>query len=319
MQIKLGVIMDPIATIHPEKDTTLAILLEAQKRNWQIHYLEQRDCFMRDGRVYGRMRILTVYDDVQKWYHIGKEIIQPMDALNVILMRKDPPVDNEYIYTTLLLDLVESLGTLIVNKPQSLRDVNEKLFTVHFPQCCPPTLITHQAKQIRDFLQEHRDIILKPLDAMGGKGVFRLRFDDPNINVVIETLTQYETNYISAQLYIPEIIEGDKRIILIDGEPIPYVLARIAAPGETRANLAVGGKGIGLPLSEQDKWICQQVGPTMRAKGLMLVGLDVIGNYLTEINVTSPTCIRELDKLYDLNISGKLLDVIADRLIRCKD
>lgn len=247
MSIKLGVIMDPIDTIHPEKDTTLAILLEALKRNWQIHYMEQRDCFMRDGRVYGRMRLLTVKDDQQKWFHFGKEIIQPMDELKVIFMRKDPPVDKEYIYTTLLLEIVEKTGTLIVNKPQSLRDVNEKLFTAQFPQCCPPTLITHQAKQIRDFLNEYRDIILKPLDAMGGKSVFRLRVNDPNINVIIETLTQYEINYISVQQYIPEISEGDKRIILIDGEPIPYVLARMAAPGETRANLAAGGKGVGLP------------------------------------------------------------------------
>ena len=314
MTIKLGVIMDPISSIHPEKDTTLAILLEAQKRDWQIHYMEQRDCFMRDGRVYGSMRLLTVKDDQQKWFNFGKEIVQPMEELDVIFMRKDPPVDNEYIYTTLLLDIVEKTGTLIVNKPQSLRDVNEKLFTAQFPQCCPPTLITHQAKQIRDFLNEQGDIILKPLDAMGGKSVFRLRKDDPNINVIIETLTQYESHYISVQRYIPEISEGDKRIILIDGEPIPYVLARIAAPGETRANLAAGGKGVGLPLSEHDKWICQQVGPVMKAKGLLLVGLDVIGNYLTEINVTSPTCIRELDKLYELNIARKLLDVVAKRL-----
>ena len=314
MTIKLGVIMDPISSIHPEKDTTLAILLEAQKRDWQIHYMEQRDCFMRDGRVYGCMRLLTVKDDQQKWFNFGKEIVQPMEELDVIFMRKDPPVDNEYVYTTLLLEIVEMTGTLIVNKPQSLRDVNEKLFTAQFPQCCPPTLITHQAKQIRDFLNEQGDIILKPLDAMGGKSVFRLRKDDPNINVIIETLTHYESHYISVQRYIPEISEGDKRIILIDGEPIPYVLARIAAPGETRANLAAGGKGVGLPLSEHDKWICQQVGPVMKAKGLLLVGLDVIGNYLTEINVTSPTCIRELDKLYELNIAGKLLDVVAKRL-----
>ncbi len=315
MNINLGVIMDPIHTIHPEKDTTLAILLEAQKRNWIIHYMEQRDIFMRDGKVYARMRLLTVRDDQQNWFTFNKEIIQPLDALNVILMRKDPPVDNEYIYTTLLLEIVKSQGTLIVNDPQSLRDANEKLFTARFPQCCPPTLVTHQAQQIRDFLQEHSDIILKPLDAMGGKSVFRLRKNDPNINVIIETLTQYESNYISAQLYIPEISEGDKRIILIDGEPIPYALARIAAPGETRANLAVGGKGIGVPLSEHDKWICQQVGPTLRDKGFLLVGLDVIGKYLTEINVTSPTCVRELDKIYGLNISAKLLDVIE---AKCK-
>lgn len=314
MNLKLGVIMDPINTIHPEKDTTLAILLEAQSRNWSIHYMEQRDIFMRDGRVHARMRILTVHDDKQNWFKFNQEIIQPLDELNVILMRKDPPVDKEYIYTTLLLELAESLGTLVVNKPQSLRDVNEKLFTAHFPQCCPPTLVTHQSQQIKDFLNEQGDIILKPLDAMGGKSIFRLRKNDPNINAIIEAVTQYETNYISIQKYIPEISEGDKRIILIDGEPIPYALARIAAPGETRANLAAGGKGVGVPLSDHDKWICQQVGPTLRNKGFLLVGLDVIGNYLTEINVTSPTCVRELDKLYGLNISAKLLDAITTKI-----
>lgn len=312
MTLHLGVIMDPIDTIHPEKDSTLCMLLEAQRRAWVIHYMEQRDCFLLDGRAYARTRLLQVKDDLQKWYSFGAESIQPLDSLNFILMRKDPPVDKEFIHTTYLLELAEALGTLIVNKPQSLRDANEKLFTAWFPQYCPHTLVTHNAQQIRDFLKEHRDIILKPLDSMGGQSVFRLRLDDPNINATIEVLTDFEKRYTIAQRYIPEITKGDKRILLINGEPIPYALARIPAPGETRANLAAGGKGVGVPLTERERWICEQLAPTLKAKGLLFVGLDVIGDYLTEINVTSPTCIRQLDDLYGLNISGQLMDIIAE-------
>lgn len=314
MVFSLGVIMDPIATIHPEKDSTLAILLEAQRRGWHIHYMEQQDCFLRDGQAFAQMRTLKVKDDNQNWFKLGEMQTQPLEKLNVILMRKDPPVDKEYIHTTYLLEIAEANGVLVVNKPQSLRDVNEKLYTIWFPQCCPSTLVTHKSQHIRDFLHEYDDIILKPLDEMGGKSVFRLRVNDPNINVAIETLTNNETRYTIAQNYIPEINEGDKRVILINGEPIPYALARIPAPGETRANLAVGGVGVGLPLSDRDRWICQQVGSAMKEKGLLLVGLDIIGDYLTEINVTSPTCIRQLDKLYGINISAKLLDVIEARI-----
>lgn len=314
MTIHLGVIMDPIASIHPEKDSTLAILLEAQRRNWQIHYMEQRDCFMRDGRVYAQTIALKVKDDLKHWYQLGEVKTELLEAFDIILMRKDPPVDNAYIHTTQLLEMVEAKGVLIINKPQSLRDVNEKLYTALFPQCCPPTLYTHNARQIREFLNEHGDIILKPSDEMGGRSVFRLRQGDPNINVTIETLTQYETRFVIAQRYIPEIVDGDKRVILINGEAIPFALARLPAKGETRANLAAGGEGVGVPLSERDKWICQQVAPTLKAKGLIFVGLDIIGDYLTEINVTSPTCIRQLDKLYGINISSKLLDVLEERL-----
>lgn len=317
--IKLGVVMDPMASINAKKDSTLAMLLEAQSREWQLFYMEQGDLFLRDGTAYARMRELSVQDDLYHWFDCADEFhTRPLAELDVILMRKDPPFDMEYIYTTYLLENAEAEGVLVVNKPQSLRDVNEKVYTTWFPQCCTPTLVSRNADQLRDFLFEHGDIILKPLDAMGGASVFRVREDDPNINVIIETLTRRETRFIMAQRYIPEINAGDKRILLIDGRPVPFALARIAAPGETRANLAAGGRGEGVPLSERDLWICEQVGPILREKGLIFVGLDVIGDYLTEINVTSPTCIRELDAIYDLNISGWLMDCIETRLAERK-
>ncbi|MEQ6341324.1 MAG: glutathione synthase [Gammaproteobacteria bacterium] len=317
--IKLGVVMDPMASINAKKDSTLAMLLEAQSREWQLFYMEQGDLFLRDGTAYARMRELSVQDDLYHWFDCADESqTKPLAELDVILMRKDPPFDMEYIYTTYLLENAEAEGVLVVNKPQSLRDVNEKVYTTWFPQCCTPTLVSRNADQLRDFLFEHGDIILKPLDAMGGASVFRVHEDDPNINVIIETLTRRETRFIMAQRYIPQISAGDKRILLIDGRPVPFALARIAAPGETRANLAAGGRGEGVPLSERDLWICEQVGPILREKGLMFVGLDVIGDYLTEINVTSPTCIRELDAIYDLNISGWLMDCIETRLAERK-
>ncbi|MFZ5594799.1 MAG: glutathione synthase [Pseudomonadota bacterium] len=313
--VKLGVVMDPIATINPKKDSTLAMLLEAQARDWRIFYMEQGDLFLRDGKPYGRMKTLSVRDDLDHWFDFaGETETRPLAELDVILMRKDPPFDMEYIYTTYLLEHAEAQGVLVVNKPQSLRDVNEKIYTTWFPQCCTPTLVSRNADQLRDFLREHGDIILKPLEAMGGASVFRVHRHDPNTNVIIETLTRLGTRFIMAQRYIPEISAGDKRILLIDGRPVPFALARIAAPGETRANLAAGGRGEGVPLSERDQWICEQVGPVLREKGLMFVGLDVIGDYLTEINVTSPTCIRELDAIYDLNISGWLMDCIETHL-----
>lgn len=310
----MGVVMDSIDSINPKKDSTLAMLLEAQARDWVLYYMEQHDLFLRDGKAYAQMRPLTVSHDSDHWFELGQPSLKTMDELDVILMRKDPPFDMEYIYTTYLLEHAEDDGVLVINKPQSLRDVNEKAYTTWFPQCCTATLISRNAAQLREFLHEHGDIILKPLDAMGGASIFRLREDDPNINVIIETITWHETRFVMAQRFIPEISEGDKRILLIDGRPIPFALARIAAPGETRANLAAGGHGEGVPLSERDLWICEQVGPTLRAKGLMFVGLDVIGDYLTEINVTSPTCIRELDTIYDLNISGWLMDCIETKL-----
>jgi glutathione synthase len=317
--IKLGVVMDPIGSIKAYKDSTLAMLLEAQVRSWPIRYMEQGDLFLRDGQACARQRALRVFDDTQRWFEWGEETTGPLSELDVILMRKDPPFDMEYVYTTYLLERAEDVGALVVNRPRSLRDANEKLFTAWFPQCTPPTLVTRAAGRIRDFLAEHGDIVLKPLGGMGGESVFRVRRDDPNVNVTIETLTAHESRYAMAQRFLPEIAQGDKRILLINGEPIPYALARVPAAGETRGNLAAGGTGTGVPLSERDRWICAQVGPVLREKGLLFVGLDVIGDYLTEINVTSPTCIRELDRQYGLNISAKLMDAIAGRPARQRD
>ena len=312
--MKFGVVMDPIEAIKVYKDTTFAMLLEAQHRGWELSYMEQPDLFQRDGQSFALMRPLRVYDDRNHWHDLGPERIRPLSALDVIFMRVDPPFNMEYVFSTYLLELAESEGVLVVNKPQGLRDANEKLFTTWFPQCMPPTLVTRRRHQLREFLQEHEDIILKPLDSMGGASVFRLRTDDPNIGVVLETLTEFDVRSVMAQRYVPEIVHGDKRILLIDGEPVPYALARMAPPGETRANLAVGGKGRGVELSERDRWICEQVAPTLRDRGLLFVGLDVIGDYLTEINVTSPTCVRELDQIYGLNISADLMDRVVTKI-----
>ena len=315
MSTRLGVVMDPIGTIKPYKDSTFAMLLAAQARGWELFYMEQQDLFLRDGVSYGRMRPLRVIDRDRDWFtweDTAREM--PLHELHAILMRKDPPLDLEFLYSTYLLEQAESQGTLVVNRCASLRDANEKLFTAWFPQCCAPTLVSREAARFRAFLAEQRDIILKPLDAMGGASIFRIRQEDPNTAVILEILTDHGRRMAMAQRFIPEISAGDKRILLIDGEPVPYALARIPAPGETRGNLAAGGRGEGVALTERDYWICAQVAPVLREKGLLFVGLDVIGDYLTEINVTSPTCIRELDKQYDLDIAGQLMDAIAARL-----
>ena len=314
MTFSMGIVMDPIADINFKKDTTLALLLAAQAHDFKLFYFEQRDLWLRDGRAYGRARGLHVYDDFARWFEFHDERDVALDELDVILMRKDPPFDMEYIYSTYLLELAEARGTLVVNRPQSLRDANEKLFTAAFAHCCPPTLVSREAHRIKAFLAEHRDIIVKPPDGMGGTGVFRLRADDPNINVILETLSDDERRIIMAQKFIPEIVSGDKRILIVDGQPVPYALARLPAQGETRANLAAGGRGVGVELSARDRWISAQVGPTLVEKGLIFVGLDVIGDYLTEINVTSPTCVRELDEQYGLNIGRDLMQAILRRL-----
>lgn len=306
--------MDPIGSINVKKDSTLAMLVEAQKRGWSIYYMEQGDLFLQDGKAYAQTCELKVSFDANNWFELGESSVKPLTDLDIILMRKDPPFDTEYIYATYILEQAEAAGVLIVNRCQSLRDANEKMYTAWFPQCIPPTLVSRKESQIRDFLNQQNDIVVKPLWGMGGAMVFRVRRDDPNIGVIIETLTEHGSRYAMAQRFIPEITEGDKRILLIDGEPVPYALARIPMKGETRGNLAAGGEGVGVELSEHDRWICQQVAPTLREKGLLFVGLDVIGDYLTEINVTSPTCIRELDSQYDINISSILLDVISERL-----
>jgi glutathione synthase len=314
MGVTLGVVMDPIGSITVKKDSTLAMLLAAQKRGWAIRYMEQADLFLRDETPMARMRALTVYDDAHRWHEFGEATTAPLSTLDVILMRKDPPFDMEYIYTTYLLEQAEAQDVLVINRARALRDANEKLASVWFPQCIPPTLVAREPSRFKEFLQEHRDIVVKPLDGMGGRSIFRLRENDPNLNVVLETMTGNGTRFTMAQKFITQIAEGDKRILLIDGEPVPYALARVPAEGETRGNLAAGGKGVGVPLSDRDRWICSQVAPRIREAGLMFVGIDVIGDYLTEINVTSPTCIRELDKLYGLDIASQLMDAIQRRL-----
>ena len=314
MPTALGVVMDPIGSIKYSKDSTLAMLLAAQARGWELQYMEMADLLLADGEARALMRPLRVYADAGHWFELGEGSVQPLHTLDVVLMRKDPPFDMEYIYATYLLEMAEQRGTLVVNRPQSLRDANEKVFTSYFPQCTPPTLITRRADQIRDFLQQHREVILKPLEGLGGASIFKVSRDDPNTSVIIETLTEHGNRYAMAQRFIPEISAGDKRILVIDGEPVPFALARVPAKGELRGNLAAGGQGIGVALTERDYWICSQVSPILREKGLIFAGLDVIGDYLTEINVTSPTCIRELDEQYGLDIGGQLMDAITRHL-----
>jgi len=314
MTHSLAVVMDPIATIKPHKDSTLAMLLAAQARGWSLWYLELGDLFLANDRCHGRMRPLQVSDERHHWFTLGAARTAPLDELPVVLMRKDPPLDMEYIHATQLLELAERRGCLVVNRPAALRDLNEKLATAWFPDCCVPSCVTRDLAQLADFLDTHHDIVVKPLDAMGGTLVFRVRAGDPNRNVIFETLTEHGRRYTMAQRFIPEISAGDKRILLVDGEPVPYALARIPQPGETRGNLAAGGTGKGVPLSERDRWIAARVGPLLRERGVLFAGLDVIGDYLTEVNITSPTCIRELDAQFGLDIAGQLIDRIAARL-----
>ena len=299
--------MDPIGSIKIAKDSTFAMMLAAKNRGWRVQYMELSDLFMTGDRARARMREVEVVDDSGSWYRFVSEETRPLDSLPVVLMRKDPPFDMEYIYATYLLERAQRRGTRVVNNPQSLRDANEKVFTVQFPQCCPPTLITRRSTDIEEFLGEHKDIILKPLGGMGGFSIFRVTTGDPNFNVIVENLTNRGERFCMAQKFIPEIADGDKRILLVDGEPVPYALARIPRPGETRGNLAAGGTGVGRPLSERDRWIAAEVGPELRRRGIVFAGLDVIGSYLTEINVTSPTCIRELDSQFGLDIAADLM------------
>ena len=310
MSIEIGFVMDPIGSINIKKDSTFAMMLAAQARGWQLWYMEVADLYLIDGCAMARMRAIEVIDDPSGWYRLKAEETRPLARLDALLMRKDPPFDMEYIFTTYLLEQAHRDGCLVVNHPRSLRDANEKAFTAAFPQCAPPTLITRQARDIRDFHARHEDIILKPLDGMGGSSVFRVRQDDPNRSVIIETLTDHGRRFCMAQRFIPDIREGDKRVLMIDGEPVPYCLARIPAPGETRGNLAAGATAQARPLTDRDRWIAGQVGPELKARGILFAGLDVIGDYLTEINVTSPTCVRELDAAFGLDIAGDLMDCI---------
>lgn len=306
--------MDPISAIHFKKDSSLAMLLAAQSRQWELQYMEPSDLFLQDGEAMGSMRPLQVHADPAHWYDLGEAQQTSLSELDVILMRTDPPFDNEFLYATHILEAAEKAGVLVVNRPASLRDCNEKLFATQFPQCAPPNVVSRRADILRAFAHTHRDVILKPLDGMGGANIFRIREDDPNLSVIIETLTRHGQQQIMAQRYLPEITDGDKRILMIDGEPVPYCLARIPQKGETRGNLAAGGRGEARPLTDRDRWIAAQVGPSLRERGLLFVGLDVIGQFLTEINVTSPTCIREIDAAYQTDIGGQLMDAISAKL-----
>ena len=310
MSLKLGIVMDPIDKIKIHKDTSFAMLLEAQARGYELHYMELNDLYLRDGRTHARMRRLSVQRNEHTWFHFDGDKDTPLDELDVILMRKDPPFDQEYIYATYLLECAESRGVHVVNKPRSLRDANEKLFTAWFHQCCAPTLVAREAGKLREFLHEQGEIVLKPLDGMGGASIFRVAERDPNLSVILETMTRHNSRFVMAQRYLPEIVDGDKRILVVNGEVVPYALARIPAQGESRGNLAAGGRAEGRPLTDRDRWIAEQVGPELRKRGLAFVGLDVIGDYLTEVNVTSPTCVQELDRQFGLNISALLMDHI---------
>ena len=311
---RLGIVMDPIENIVPKKDSSLAMLLEAERRNYEIHYMLQSDLKLLAGKAIAQTTILSVEDNLEKWYKFGKQHQVNIDELDVILMRKDPPFDMEYIYTTYILERAEINGTLIINKPSSLRDMNEKIYTAWFSDCSPLTLVTRSMNEIRQFVKTHKKIVIKPLDGMGGKSIYVVHHTDKNTNVIIETLTDYGTKFAMAQIYIPEIKEGDKRILLIDGEPIPYCLARIPSAQDNRGNLVMGARGKGKKLTDQDIQICKKIGPVLKENGIVFCGIDVIGDYLTEINSTSPTGIRELDRNFNLNISGMLFDEIEKKL-----
>ena len=310
MPLDVIVVMDPIGSIRIAKDSTFAMLLEAQRRGHRLHYVVPGGLSMRGGEAVALVAPLTVRDDPQDWFELGQTSHRTPGHGDVVLMRKDPPVDADFIHDTQLLGFMQRQGARVVNDPQGLRDFNEKLAALEFPQCCPPTLVSREAAALKAFVAEHGDAVLKPLDGMGGRSIFRARAGEPNLNVILETLTDGGRHLAMAQRYLPEIVDGDKRILLIDGEPVDYCLARIPQGDEFRGNLAAGGRGEGRPLSERDRWIAAQVGPRMRKRGMRFVGLDVIGDYLTEVNVTSPTCIRELDAQFGLNIAGQLFDAI---------
>ena len=309
---RLLVVMDPIEAIKPAKDSTLAMLLAAQGRGWQVLYAEQKDLSLRDGVAMGHLAPLKVRDTKSGWFDRGESKTARLGDCGVILMRKDPPFDLEYIYTTYILERARDQGALVVNDPRGLRDINEKAYTAWFPQCCAPTLITRDMADMGAFLREQGKVVCKPLHGMGGRSIFVVEEDDKNRNVVFETLTDYGKNFAMIQRYLPEIVAtGDGRILLVDGEPVPFSLQRIPDSGDNRGNLAAGARAESRALTDRDYWLCAQIGPRMREAGMIFVGLDVIGEYVTEINVTSPTGIRELDKQHDLDIGGMLLDAIA--------
>jgi glutathione synthase len=312
MNLTIAVLMDPIAAIHPEKDTTLALMLEAQRRGHALRYLLQGDLAVRDGVAWARLAPIEVRDDTHNWFTLGEARWQPLaDGVDIVLERKDPPFDAQFMYDTLVLDLAARTGVRVINNPQALRDFNEKLAAQWFPQCCAPAIVARERAELRRFARDQGRIVLKPLDGMGGHGVFLSAGDDPNLNSILETLAGHDERFVMAQRYIPEIKQGDKRILVVTGVPVPYALARIPQGTAFRGHLAAGGRGVGQPLSERDRWIAAEVGPELARRGILLAGLDVIGDYLTEVNVTSPTCARELDAQFGLNIAGLVFDAIA--------
>ena len=313
-RLSIAVVMDPIDHIKPAKDTTLAMMLAAQRRGHELHYLGLGDIWLRDGVANGRARPVQVRDDAHDWYTLGEAAVRPLGGFDAILMRKDPPFDTEYIYATYILERAEAAGALVVNRPQGLRDMNEKVYTAWFPECCAPTLITRDMADMHAFLREHGRAVCKPLHGMGGRSIFVLDAGDKNASVVFETLTDYGQRYAIVQRYLPEIVTtGASRVILVDGEPVPYALARIPSPADNRGNLAAGATGVGRPLDERDRWLAARIGPQLRERGMLFVGLDVIGGYVTEINVTSPTGVRELDRQFGLDVGGLLVDAVEKR------
>ncbi|MBP6533666.1 MAG: glutathione synthase [Arenimonas sp.] len=315
MKRSIAVVMDPIERINTAKDTSFALMLEAQRRGYDLFYVEPGSLSVQNARGHGRLATLKVKDDKNQYFELGEWRNVALASVDAVLMRKDPPVDDQFIHDTQILSLAENEGVLVVNRAQGLRDMNEKLTTLLFPQCCPETLVSRSMAELKEFIRRHGDTVVKPLNGMGGKSIFRIRHGDGNANVILETLTD-SGSLTMAQKFIPEIAQGDKRILLVDGEPVPYALARIPQGDEFRGNLAAGGRGQGQPLSERDRWIAQQVGPWLKERGMLFVGLDVIGDYLTEVNVTSPTCVRELDAQFGLNIAGLLFDAIDARLAK---
>jgi glutathione synthase len=317
-RVRLVVVMDPIETIKPSKDSTLAILLAAQARGWELHYAEQKDLSLRDGVAWGALAPLAVFDDARAWFTRGPATAAMLGEFDVILMRKDPPFDMEYVYSTYILERAALQGALVCNRPAGLRDMNEKVYTAWFPECCAPTLITRDMQAMSGFLREHGKAVCKPLDGMGGRSIFVVADGDPNRNVIFETLTDYGSRYAIVQRYLPEIVSaGDCRVILVDGEPVPFALQRMPDAADHRGNLAAGARAESRALTERDRWLCSIIGPKLKAEGMLFVGLDVIGDYVTEINVTSPTGIRELDRKHGVDIGGMLVNAIS-RILETK-
>ena len=314
MHYTLGVIMDPIADIKPHKDTSFAMMLEAQRRGATVLYFTLDDLYINNGKPMGLAKSITVRDQATDFYTLGEQQTVSLGEIDVFIMRKDPPFDSEFLYATHILSLAQKEGALVVNNPQALRDFNEKLFTSYFPEHIPNTLVTNNQALVREFHAKHQDIICKPLDGMGGASIFRVKPDGNNLGVIIETLTQLGKRYMMVQEYLPQIKDGDKRILIVDGEVVPYCLARLPSKGETRGNLAAGGTGRPQPISNSDKALAEAIAPTLKGNNIMFVGLDVIGDKITEINITSPTCVREIEGHYNINIIGMLFDAIEKRL-----